>query len=65
MKKIIYQAIFLTLVFILLISVETFAQDFKIRGRVHLDAFYGIHDLLPMQVMAGKNHNRIDIGIVK
>jgi len=51
----------LTLIFFLMLSSEVKAQDFDIRGRLHMDAFFGLDDA--DEFSEGFNNRRARIGV--
>ncbi len=44
LKKMIYRAMFISLFSLLFSVTDVFSQEFGIRGRLHMDAFYGLKD---------------------
>ncbi len=59
-KKIFYQAVFLSLLSFMFLVQGTEAQDFRIRGRLHMDVFYGINDADAFS--SGFNNRRARLG---
>ena len=59
--KVATRAITVTLIFLLPFQEAADAQEFKIRGRLHMDGFYGIHNAL--QFSNGFNNRRARLGM--